>query len=72
MADLNNDKLVEIDLGDNRFVTNDRVLQGRVKVSKEIADDLDRRMKEQASYQKYLYNDNGRQVGAGTIVGNGN
>ena len=54
MADLRNDKLVEIDLGDNRFVTNDQVLQGRVKVSSEMADDLERRMKEQASYQKYL------------------
>lgn len=72
MADLRNEKLVEVDLGDTRLVTNGVALQGKVKVSAELAEDLDRRLVEQARYQKYLYNDNGRQIGAGTIVGNGN
>jgi len=72
MADLRNEKLVEVDLGDTRLVTNGVALQGKVKVSAELAEDLDRRLGEQVRYHKYLYNDNGRQIGAGTIVGNGN
>ena len=72
MAELRNEKLVEVNLGDNRFVTNGVTMQGRVKVPKEIAEDLQRRIQEQSQYEKYLYNDQGRQVAAGTIVGNGN
>lgn len=71
MGTQNENRDVEVDLGDHRFTTNGQVFQGKVKVTPEIAEDLKSRLADQDRYQRYLYKDGGKQIEAGTIVGGG-
>lgn len=67
------EKLYEIELSvplQNIVQGSKKEYFGKVRVTKEVADDLKRREYEHMQYERSLIRDNGHQIDAGSLVGN--